>query len=141
MPDLDLSGLQSHLLRAGVAPRHVRRTVSELQDHYDDLLDCALAQGDTLPEAQSNALREIGDVHDLAAAVRAQPELRDWTQRMPYLALVIYPMTCIALLPAAPILAGVAHASDLARWLTCIFLGGVVTATLFLVMQLSIALT
>jgi hypothetical protein len=54
---------------------------------------------------------------------------------------VVYPLTCLALLPAMPVLAGVAHASLLARWTTCVLLGGFVTAAIFLVLQLSIALS
>jgi len=51
-----------------------------------------------------------------------------------------YPTT-LALLPAVPVMAGIAHVGYLARWLMCIFLGGVVTAAMFLLMQLSIVLT
>ena len=43
MHELDLSRLQSELLRSGVAPRHVRRTVDELNDHYEDLVEQALS--------------------------------------------------------------------------------------------------
>ena len=141
MPDLDLTGLRKHLLRAGVAPRHVRRTVAELSDHYDDLLQSELHAGTDPDAARKRALSALGDLRDVAAAIRSRPELRAWSHRMPYLALVVYPLTCLALLPAVPVKAGFAHAGDLARWLTCIFLGGVVTAAMFLVMQLSIVLT
>jgi len=141
MPRLDLSGLQNELLRSGVAPRHVRRTVSELGDHFDDLVDGALTDGIELYAAQERALAELGDPRDLALAIRSQPELRSWAYRFPYLALIVYPLTCLALLPAVPLMAGVAHAGYLARWVACIFLGGAVTASIFLFFALSIALT
>lgn len=141
MPRLDFSELQSELLRCGVSPRHVRRTVGELSDHYQDLVDRALADGAESDTAQARALAELGDLHDIAAAIRAQPELRSWAYRFPYLALIVYPLTCLALLPAMPVMVGVAHAANLARWAACILLGGVVTAAIFLFMQLTIALT
>ena len=84
---------------------------------------------------------DLGDLRDLAAAIRSQPELRSWAYRFPHLALLVYPLTCLALLPAVPVMAGIAHAGYLARWAACIFLSGVVTAAIFLFMQLTIALT
>lgn len=140
MPRLDLSELQNELLRSGVAPRHVRRTVCELSDHFEDLVDNALADGIGRDAAQERALLELGNLCDVAAAIRSQPELRSWAFRLPYLALIVYPLTCVALLPAVPVMAGVAHAGYLARWAACIVLSGIVTAAIFLFMQLSIAL-
>jgi hypothetical protein len=31
-------GIRERLLRGGVAPRHVRRTLQELEDHFTDLV-------------------------------------------------------------------------------------------------------
>lgn len=141
MPRPDLNGLQNELLRSGVAPRLVRRTVSELSDHYEDLVDSALADGVEPDAAEQRALAELGDWRDVAAAVRSQPELRSWAYRFPYLALIVYPLTCLALLPAMPVMVGVANAAHLARWAACIVLSAVVTTAIFLFMQLTIALT
>jgi uncharacterized membrane protein len=138
---LDLSELQNELLRSGVAPRVVRRTVGELSDHYEDLVDCALADGVESDAAEQRALAELGDWHDLAAAVRSRPELRSWAHRFPYLALIVYPLTCLAVLPAMPVMVGVANAAHLVRWAACIVLSAVVTSAIFLFMQLTIALT
>ena len=74
-------------------------------------------------------------------AFRARRELKSWAYRYPGVALVIYPLMFLAVLPAAPILAGVAYAPQLARWGMSIFLGGLITATMFLVLQLFIALS
>jgi hypothetical protein len=141
MPSLKLTQFENDLLRAGISPRHVRRTVSELADHFDDLVDSALAAGAELDSARERALTELGDLHDLTLAIRSHPELRSWAYRFPYVALIVYPLTCLALLPAVPVMAGVAHAGYLAKWVACIFLSGVVTASIFLFLQLSIALT
>jgi hypothetical protein len=57
------------------------------------------------------------------------------------LALVAYPIACIAALPAVPLIAGAAYATALARWIGCALLGGPVTASMLLVLQLVITLT
>ena len=141
MPDLDLSELRNYLLRSGVAPRHVLRTVAELNDHYEDLVDSATVAGADMKEAHIRARDDLGDLRDVARAVCAQPELRSWVHRFPYVALIVYPLTCLALLPATPVMFGIAHAADLAKWVLCIFLGGLVTAAMILFLQLSITLT
>lgn len=141
MPRLDLAELENELLRSGMSPRHVRRTVGELRDHFEDLVDHALAEGTEPTTAQERALEELGNLNDVAAGMRSQPELRSWAYRYPYLALIVYPLTCLALLPAVPVVAGITHAGYLARWAACILLSGVVTAAIFLFMQLSITLT
>ncbi len=141
MPRLELGEFSRSLLQTGVSPRHVRRTVLELAEHYDDLVESALGEGMRLEAAEDRALHDLGDLDDIGQALQSQPQLRTWSLRYPYLALVLYPLTCIALLPAVPVRAGVAHAGYLGRWAMCLFLSGIVTATMFLAMQLSIALT
>ncbi len=134
----NLRELQNELLKAGIAPRYVRRTLDELHDHYEDLFEYALNDGCDAAAAEWRAIDELGDIRDIAEAMRRQPELRSWAYRFPHLAMVVYPLTFLAV---KPVMVGVEHAPDLARWATCIFLGGVATAATFLIMQLSIALT
>lgn len=141
MPRPDLSQLQSQLLRFGVAPRHVHRTVTELDAHFDDLVDEALGDGADLAHAEHHAMRQLGDIDLLVDAVRARPELRSWAADYPRVALLAYPLACLAVLPAVPIIAGIANASYLARWIACALLSGIVTASILLVLQLSITLT
>jgi hypothetical protein len=138
---LDLSGLRKELLRSGIAPRHVRRTVDELSDHYEDLVEHELTGGATRLEAHARASEILGEIGDIGAAVRARPELRSWAFRFPRVAAFVYPLTFLALLPAAPVFLGYAHATYLARWVACLFLGAVVTAAMFLFLQLAITLT
>ena len=138
-PDFD--ALRAGLLRAGVAPRNVRRAMLELGEHYDDLVDEALAAGMDPSDAEHQARRALGDLECIAAEIAARPELRGWAWQHPRLALIVYPVACIAVLPALPLIAGVANAPALARWIGCAFLGGLVTATMLLVMQLVITLT
>jgi uncharacterized membrane protein len=138
MPETELSRLQGSLLRSGVAPRHVRRIVTELRDHFDDLVAEGIGDGLDADVAHANALQALGDPDDIARAVRAQPGLRSWAFRFPRLAAVVYPLTFFALLPVAPVFIGFAHATSIARWTACLLLGGLVTATMFLVLQLAI---
>jgi hypothetical protein len=140
MREPDFQQFESELLRVGIAPRHVRRTVAELREHLDDLVEAALESGFEIQLARRQAAAQMGDLQQVAIAMRACPEMRSWSYRFPRIAVVIYPLTCLALLPAVPVLAGVAHASVLARWTACVLFGGLVTAAIFLVLQLSIVL-
>ena len=138
MREPDFKQFRDELLASGISPRYVRRAVSELREHYADLVDAELESGAGPDQAQGAALQSMGDLRDVAVAIRACPELRSWSNRFPRLAVVIYPLTCMALLPAVPLLAGVAHAPQLARWGACTLLGGIVTASMLLLLQWSI---
>jgi hypothetical protein len=61
--------------------------------------------------------------------------------RCPRLARLVLPVAYVVMLPLAPAYAGVANAPIIARWCTCLFLSGLITAAMFLVMQFSIALS
>ena len=130
--------LRRRMLDAGIAPRHVRRIVSELGDHYEDLVEADLNQGLRHSEAHERAMARIGQADDLVQATASHPELRGWASRYPRAAVVVYPLACLAALPAVPVVAGVAHASLLARWGASLVVAGLVTAGLLLVLQLSI---
>jgi hypothetical protein len=119
----------------------VHRTVVELDAHFDDLVDAGLDRGISRTRAENEALRQLGDVDVLVDAVRERPELRSWAADYPRVALVAYPLACLAVLPAVPLIAGIANASYLARWLACALLSGLFTAAMLLVLQLSITLT
>ena len=137
----DFGQFRSRLLRAGVAPRNVRRAVVELSDHFDDLVDDAVAAGMSPVDAELRARRDLGELETIAAGIAARPELRSWSWRYPRLALLLYPLACVAVLPAVPLIASVANAPAVARWTGGVLLGGLVTATMLLVLQLVITLT
>ena len=73
--------------------------------------------------------------------MRQQPGLKSWAWRYPRVAMLVYPLACVAALPAVPIIAGVRHAPHVIRWAACLFIGAFVTAAMFLLLQLSITLT
>jgi hypothetical protein len=140
MREPDFSSLATELLRMGITPHHVQRTVHELRDHYDDLVDAAVDGGANSKAARRIASRQLGSIEEFAAEMSSHRELKTWSFRYPRLAVVIYPLACLAILPGIPVFAGVAHRSALMRWGTSLLAAGLVTALMFLTMQLSIIL-
>lgn len=138
MRDPGFPRLKSRLLEKGIPPRHVRRTVAELEDHYRDLVDEAVDNGVSLEEAHKQAAARLGDMDDIIAGMLACPDLRGWAYRHPRIAVVFYPVACLFALPAVPVIAGVSNAPLLARWGASLCLAGLVTATMLLLLQLSI---
>lgn len=84
MSDPDFSTLKTKLLRGGVAPKHVNRTLTELRDHFADLRSEALQRGLTEREAHQEAVKRIGTHDAIAGDVLAKPELRSWAARWPW---------------------------------------------------------
>ena len=133
--------LKHDLLEAGVAPRHVRRIVDELNDHTRDLCNEALANGMHEDEALAFARRRIGEPREIAKRMLAVPELRSWIYRYPKIARIYLPVAYALLLPAFPVFAGIAHPGIVLRWSAALMLSAGVTAGMMLVLQLAIALT
>lgn len=93
----DFGDLREKLLRAGIAPRHVRRFLAELRHHHDDLIAEERAHGVTGAAADAAALDRLGSQAELAAALLAKPELRSMTARYPWLVFgVLPPLAAIA---------------------------------------------
>jgi hypothetical protein len=137
----DFKEFQAHLRHSGVAHRHADRISSELRDHFADLVDDALVDGVDVATANQYACESLGDFRSISLDIFSRPELSSWAFRHPRLAIIAYPLMCAAVIPAVPIIAGVAHAPLLARWGVSLFFGGIVTAAILLAMQLSITLT
>jgi hypothetical protein len=78
-----LHELRERLLRAGVAPRHVRRYLTELREHWADLTAEEERAGRNPAEAATLALTRLGRVDELARTMIEQPELRSWTAPVP----------------------------------------------------------
>jgi hypothetical protein len=89
--------LRETLLRAGVAPLHVRRYLSELSDHLSDLVAEETKAGRTAAEVKAAARARLGGEDALAQAMLAQPSLRSWTGRAPWATLVIGPFLMLIL--------------------------------------------
>ena len=140
MREPDFNVLATRLLKNGISPRHAHRTVNELRDHYDDLVDAAVDEGANSKTARLRAAKELGTMDEFVAQMSARRELRTWAFRYPHLAVVVYPIACLAILPAMPVFLGFAHRTALMRWSASLLAAGLVTALLLLIMQLSIIL-
>ncbi len=73
--------LEDRLLRGGIAPRHVRRTLTELREHYDDALRDEQAKG--AYDAAQAAWQRLGTENDIAQSVLARRELHALSARFP----------------------------------------------------------
>lgn len=88
--------LRERLLRAGVAPRHVRRYLTELADHLADLRAEEECAGRSRADAESAALVRLGGVDDLAKAMIEQRQFQSWCVRAPWAMFGLAPLFALA---------------------------------------------
>ncbi len=88
--------LRERLLRAGVAPKHVRRYLGELQEHFADLRAEEEGVGQSAADAERAALARLGNMDDLARAMIGQRQFQSWSARAPWAAYGIVPLLCLA---------------------------------------------
>src|ERR1019366_3480569 len=104
MPQPCFDRLSERLLRAGIAPRHVRRYTRELSDHFDDLLGEEKEGGAGNEPAETKALSRLGHDDDLADAMLARPELKSFTARYPWAVFGLGPVVMLVLGVAAALI-------------------------------------
>jgi hypothetical protein len=109
MPDGPFESLRLELLKSGVAPLHVDRTVVELREHFADLESAAIEAGYSAEEAARSARAALGSDRAIAAAILAQPALLRFSTRWPRVAL-------LGTLPGWPLIYCLEHRPELARW-------------------------
>lgn len=117
--------VHERLLRAGVAPRHVRRYERELTEHLDDLIAMQKARGYDGEDAYLRARALLGPDEELTQAMLNRRQFRSFSARVPWLVFGVAPLFVIAgLLTGVGFtmvglwhfgLAG--HVSSSARWL------------------------
>ncbi len=88
--------LQERLLRAGVAPRHVKRYIAELADHLADLTAEGERAGRSREEAESSALARLGSMDALANAMTGKREFQAWCARAPWAFFSLGPLFYLA---------------------------------------------
>jgi hypothetical protein len=116
MPDTRFEALKLELRKGGVAPVYVERTLLELEEHYLDLEQDALAAGLSRAEAERAARAALGSEQAIATAVLARPELREWSVRYPRAAAYLRSATTIGLIPGMPVMFCIEHRPELTRW-------------------------
>ncbi|RLA22102.1 MAG: hypothetical protein DRQ63_13090 [Gammaproteobacteria bacterium] len=141
MPEQTFEELRRYLLKSGITPRHVKRTIAELNDHFDDLQLEGKSEGLSTLDAHAFAESRIGEHKLIAQNMLAKTELKTWIYRYPRVARLYLPVAYLLLLPAAPVFAGAEHASAVARWGTSLMVSAAVTAAMLLLMQIAITLT
>ncbi len=85
MQPQQLNSLGERLLRSGIAPRHVRRYLRELRDHYDDAVQGELQKGANRAAAEEVAANRLGEPERLLQSALARPELQSTVARYPRL--------------------------------------------------------
>jgi hypothetical protein len=103
--------LAQRLLRGGVAPHHVQRTLRELRDHRSDLAAQLEQQGHGPVDARQEAQRRLGQ-RNLARQMLARPELRSRACRFAWLLFGAGPVLAIATLCGGVVFAMVALYGD-----------------------------
>ncbi len=93
-----LESLGERLLRSGIAPRHVRRYLRELKDHYNDAMQEELGKGADRATAEESAAKRLGEADHLVASALARPELLSWSRRWPW---AVYGFGPLIIFPAA----------------------------------------
>lgn len=88
--------LRERLLRAGVAPRHVRRYLAELTDHLADLRAEEERAGRSRADAEAAALVRLGSMEDLARAMIGKRQLQSWSARAPWAMFGLAPVSLLA---------------------------------------------
>lgn len=88
--------LRERLLRAGVAPRHVRRYLTELAEHLADLTAEEEHAGRSRADAESAAFVRLGGMDDLARAMIEQRQFQSWCARAPWATFGFAPLFFLA---------------------------------------------
>jgi hypothetical protein len=91
-----LCKLRERLLRAGIAPRYVRRYLDELSDHLADLIAAERSAGLSSSDAEAAGLIRLGSIDHLAKAMLDQTALRSWSSRLPWATLGLAPVSALA---------------------------------------------
>ena len=116
MREGQFESLRLELLRSGVTPVYVERTILELAEHYSDLESAALASGLSADEAARVAGATLGNERAIAAAILTRPELLTFSTRYPRVAHYLHSAAAIGTLPGLPLMFCIEHRPELARW-------------------------
>jgi hypothetical protein len=92
---LPFESVREQLLRAGVAPRHASRYVTELREHLADLIERERASGLDAKQASDRALTLMGTDADLVRAMIDRGTPRSLAARAPWVMLAILPVVLL----------------------------------------------
>jgi len=95
MPENHFGQIRERLLQGGIAPRHVQRTIFELEGHFADLVTELRAAGHSQDASESLAAARLGSDDVIVASVLARPELRSLARRWPWLVFGLLPLATL----------------------------------------------
>jgi hypothetical protein len=98
---LPFENVREQLLRAGIAPRHAGRYVTELREHLADLTARQRTDGHSAKEAAERARALLGTDTELAEEMIARGAPRSLTARAPWAVFALLPVVAIFLLITA----------------------------------------
>lgn len=89
--------LEDRLLRGGVAPRHVKRYLRELDEHLSDHAEAQATAGHDAPTAAARARAALGPDDELADAMLKKRDFRSLSARFPWLVFGVLPLLALPL--------------------------------------------
>lgn len=108
--------LEEALRRNGVSVRHARRAALEMEGHYRQLLEDALARGEAPQAADREAHQALGADRELIERFACRSELLSWSHRWP-VGFVLAPLLSFVGLAVVDIAGLVLFAREAARLL------------------------
>ena len=90
--------LEDRLLRGGIAPRHVKRYLRELDEHLCDITETQSGAGHDAPIAAAHARAALGSDEELADAMLKRRDFRSLGSRFPWLVFGGLPVLAVSLL-------------------------------------------
>ena len=124
--------LGRRLLKAGISPHYVLRTIRELREHEADLIQEAVSAGCTRNQAEIEAQRRLGNEEQLIASIQARRELHARFKRANWL---LYRMRSSILPQEERLWDSSPYGTELARWGMSACFSGMITFTLLFTMQ------
>lgn len=97
MAELNLQRMRIDLIRGGVAPKFINRTLAELSAHYSDLKSQAIADGFSEKDAREKANKAVGDEKTLTNEILNKQELKSWLWRYPKSIFLLAPLLILIL--------------------------------------------
>ena len=133
-PANEFRALRRELVRGGVAPAMVTRTLAELYDHYEDLESEALASGCPAVDASLEAMERLGSSRVLAREILRHPEFQSWAFRWPWVPAVLRQVVVLTSLASVPVLVVVSRGPVIVRWCVSAGLAMLITGGLLLLL-------
>ncbi len=124
--------LGRRLLKAGIAPRYVSRTIRELKDHEADLISEAVSAGCAFDQAQSEAKQRLGDETLIVASIAARRELHVRFKRVNWW---LYRLRSALIPHEEDLFDSSPYGTGLARWGISACFSGMITFTLLFTLQ------